>query len=494
MRAAAVTLLFAITVGQALAADLTVNIGRSDNPSPVVHLTIAGTDIAHLYRVTRNLDINANNWTLIGTQPGASNMTLFDDTTIGSATKAFYQILPVLPVAIPRTTWAAPIVDSQEDSVGGGSTPGTNATDGNPSTFWHTEWYPPENSHPGLPHHIDVDMGANFSVAGFRHLPRQDGVENGRIAQYEFYVSTDGSSWGMPVATGTFVDIMDETQVLFVPVTARWVRLKAISSYPLGTFVTSLAELTVLTDKIPQPKITSPSTDVIITVGDSVTLSGTATDLNPNPTFSYLWTFDPASGVPNSIAQNPGATQFNTSGTFTVTFSATDSLGLTGSTTRTVTVLSSAATSLSRAGWTLVSADSQETTAENGSATNAFDGDTSTYWHTRYTEAQDPYPHDIIINLGAAHNISGLRHLPRQDMINGRIEHYKFYVTNETDMSGTPINWGSPVTQGLLPDTSLGTEVHFSPKLGQYIWLRAEDAWSNTFIASLAELNVLTND
>ena len=54
-----------------------------------------------------------------------------------------------------------------------------------------------------------LNMGASYSVSGLRYLPRQDGgsgAVNGRIGQYEVYVSTDGTNWGTAVATGAFAN------------------------------------------------------------------------------------------------------------------------------------------------------------------------------------------------------------------------------------------------------------------------------------------------
>src|SRR6185312_11098900 len=70
---------------------------------------------------------------------------------------------------------------------------------------------------------------------------------------------------------------------------------------------------------------------------------------------------------------------------------------------------------ISQSGWSLISADSQETSAEDGKATNAFDGSTSTFWHTQYTGGATPYPHEIQIDLGATYALDGFRYVPRQD-------------------------------------------------------------------------------
>ena len=62
--------------------------------------------------------------------------------------------------------------------------------------------------------------------------------------------------------------------------------------------------------------------------------------------------------------------------------------------------------------WRLVYADSEETSAENGRATNAFDADPGTFWHTAWSSTPAPLPHEIQIDLGATYQVDGLRYLP----------------------------------------------------------------------------------
>jgi lysophospholipase L1-like esterase len=117
-----------------------------------------------------------------------------------------------------------------------------NSFDGNVNTFWHTEWYA---SNPSHPHEIQIDLGGVYEIEGFRYLPRQNGDVNGRIAQYEFYISTDGSDWGASVATGTFANDAAEKEVTFSPVTGQFIRLRALSEVN-GNPWTSVAELNLL--------------------------------------------------------------------------------------------------------------------------------------------------------------------------------------------------------------------------------------------------------
>src|SRR6516225_8251710 len=78
-------------------------------------------------------------------------------------------------------------VDSEETSGEDGK--GSNAVDGDPETKWHTQW---QDSSPGHPHEIIIELSRPSEIEGFTYLPRQDDNENGTIKDYEFYVSDDG--------------------------------------------------------------------------------------------------------------------------------------------------------------------------------------------------------------------------------------------------------------------------------------------------------------
>ncbi|MEU9104324.1 TIM-barrel domain-containing protein [Streptomyces xanthophaeus] len=119
--------------------------------------------------------------------------------------------------------------------------------------------------------------------------------------------------------------------------------------------------------------------------------------------------------------------------------------------------------------WSLVSADSQETAAENGAARNAFDGNPATLWHTAWsTGTPAPLPHELQIDLGARHTVDGLGYLPRQDGgVNGRIGSYEVYV------SDTTADWGSPVATGSFADTAAVKTTALSAKAGRYLRLKA---------------------
>jgi lysophospholipase L1-like esterase len=140
---------------------------------------------------------------------------------LGRTTTATRVVTVVGGQAIPTAGWTVPFVDSQEAGF-----EAANAFDGNPGTFWGTEW---TGAQPPPPHEIQIDLGANRDIVGFRYLPRQDGSTVGNIAHYQFYVSADGANWGAPTAAGTFAPDSSVKEVTFGLRTGRYVRLRALS-------------------------------------------------------------------------------------------------------------------------------------------------------------------------------------------------------------------------------------------------------------------------
>ncbi len=87
----------------------------------------------------------------------------------------------------------------------------------------------------------------------------------------------------------------------------------------------------------PNGVIDTPSSGVTINIGDSVDFTGTGSDPDNNLPLSYLWDFgDPA--IADALVEDPGLIQFNNVGSFTVTFTVTDDLGLADPTPATVNV------------------------------------------------------------------------------------------------------------------------------------------------------------
>jgi beta-galactosidase len=77
------------------------------------------------------------------------------------------------------------VVFADSEELGGDDGNAGNALDGDPATFWHTEW---ASAQPKHPHRLVIDLGSERELAALRYLARQDSP-NGRLAQVRVYVS-----------------------------------------------------------------------------------------------------------------------------------------------------------------------------------------------------------------------------------------------------------------------------------------------------------------
>lgn len=95
-----------------------------------------------------------------------------------------------------------------------------------------------------------------------------------------------------------------------------------------------------------------------------------------------------------------------------------------------------------------ISADSEETDDQNAPASAAIDGNPDTFWHTAWEPegtADAPLPHRLTIDLGTTQPITGFSYLPRQDLANGRVASWEFFVSKD----GT--TWGAAVKASSFP-------------------------------------------
>ena len=130
-------------------------------------------------------------------------------------------------------------VDSEETSAE--NSPASKAIDGNTNSFWHTEY---GGGVDALPHEVQVLLPETIDIEGFTYLPRQN-QSNGRIANYEFYVSNDPNNWGTAVATGTWGNSTSMKTVNFTQKSGRFFRLVALSEVNGQQYVTA-AEINVI--------------------------------------------------------------------------------------------------------------------------------------------------------------------------------------------------------------------------------------------------------
>ena len=339
--------------------------------------------------------------------------------------------------------------------------------------MWTTQWY--KVTPPPCPHEIQINLGKSYSIDSFSYLPRQDGGTNGTIANYEFYISSDGVNWGTAVSAGTFAN---NTKVKTVSLAARsgqYIRLRALSEVNGGPW-TSAAQITLtgtsvttgtysITASAGTGGAISPAGPTTVNSGGSQTYSVTA---NTGYTISGV-TVDGASvGALSSYTFSNVIANHSIAATFSVT-------GTSGN--------------IPPTGWTLKYADSQELVGQNGAATNAFDGQPGSVWlmwtTQWYNVTPPPCPHEIQINLGKSYSIDSFSYLPRQDGgTNGTIGQYEFYVSSDG------INWGTAVATGTFANTTQVKTVSLTAKSGQYIRLRALSEVNGGPWTSAAQISV----
>lgn len=157
---------------------------------------------------------------------------------------------------IDRSNWTILYVDSEE-LTGEGADNGHayHCLDGDSTTFWHTQW---QNATPNYPHEIWIDLGETHNINGFSCLTRGNNTRNGRINQFEFYVTSDTSDWGTPQCMGTLSypfpnsGVQQSAEAFFGAVEGRYVRLVGLNSVA-GDIYTMIAELNVYEDTLCAP-------------------------------------------------------------------------------------------------------------------------------------------------------------------------------------------------------------------------------------------------
>jgi hypothetical protein len=126
------------------------------------------------------------------------------------------------PVLIKKKNWKLVSADSEAAGY-----EAKLAIDGDPQTFWHTQF---ESKELPFPHEIVVDMRKAYVLHTFEYVPRQ-GSSHPRIKDFQLFVSTDGKRWGKPVLKGTFKDSEEVQTFAIDKVKARYFKLEGLTGY-----------------------------------------------------------------------------------------------------------------------------------------------------------------------------------------------------------------------------------------------------------------------
>jgi hypothetical protein len=114
----------------------------------------------------------------------------------------------------------------------------------------------------------------------------------------------------------------------------------------------------------------------------------------------------------------------------------------------------------------------------------AGDGDISTLWHTEFVGATPGYPHELVVDLGATHQLDGLLYVPRQDSPNGRVKDFEVRVSNDGK------TWNQPIAAGRWENDASFKYVVLPGSHARYVQLRGLSEVEGRPIMSAAELSI----
>jgi galactose oxidase len=428
---------------------------------------------------------------------------------------------------LPRTDWTATASDASTGSPVG------NVLDGNRDTIWHSQW---EGAPAPLPHTVIIDMKAVRDVSGLRYLPRQDGNPNGRIGQFGVDTSRDGVVFSAPVSAGTWADTAAEKTIAFQPLSARYVRLTAMTEAGNRGPWSSAAEIDLVRGQVAPPELprngwTATASDAStgfpasnVLDGDAATMWHSPYEGTPAPLPHFI-TIDmqavqDISGLrylprqddtPNgtigqySVAVSRDGATFSdpvAAGTWAddtmekaalfpavsaryIRLTAGTEAGNRGpwSSAAELSVLGEVPPPvLPRNGWTATASDA----ATGFPASNVLDAGTASIWHSRFGGTPAPLPHTVTIDMKSPQDISGLRYLPRQDgNPNGNIGRYAVSVSTD----GATF---SPVATGSFSDSATEKPVRFTAVTARHVRLTAmTEAGNRGPWSSAADIEIL---
>lgn len=134
----------------------------------------------------------------------------------------------------------------------------------------------------------------------------------------------------------------------------------------------------------------------------------------------------------------------------------------------------------------VVSFDSEETSGEDGTASNAVDGDPATIWHTQWESDSPACPHEIVLKLETPTKITGLTYVPRQDeQENGMIKDYEIFTSEDGKV------WGDAAVKGTFEKSGDTKTATFAPRTAGWIKLRALSEVNDGPWTSAAEITVV---
>ena len=131
---------------------------------------------------------------------------------------------------------------------------------------------------------------------------------------------------------------------------------------------------------------------------------------------------------------------------------------------------------------------SSENHANDRKAAHAIDGKAQTVWHSRFSDKAEKHPHELVIDLGKAYDISGFRYLARQDGgWNGAFAKTEFYLSDSAEQFPT-----DPVATTTFAKEKTAQALDLEkPVSGRYVKVRVLSEVNGKDWGSAAEIGII---
>lgn len=138
---------------------------------------------------------------------------------------------------------------------------------------------------------------------------------------------------------------------------------------------------------------------------------------------------------------------------------------------------------LDRTGWK-ATANTEETSDEgsNGFVSNVLDGNTDTYWHSKYSNGYAPLPHDIILDMLEEREVVQVGLAPRKN--NRNTKNGKFLMSNDQK------TWVEVGDFLMNPSSNSIQSFNTTSMKGRYLKVNITGSYHNNSCTMLSEINV----
>ncbi|WP_269939955.1 DUF7507 domain-containing protein [Arthrobacter sp. HY1533] len=188
--------------------------------------TLTAADVA-ANKVVKGLSVTARNGAkLAGASVSAAPVAACSDALCGQA--------PPMANLIPQNQLSIASVSSEElTGETAPSGPAAALLDGDYNTFWHSKW---SGTAGAYPFSVVFDLGKGYSVTGLEYTQRQNAA-NGKMKDYEIFVSNSPTEFGEKVSSGAFADSKDPQRIAIAGNKAgRYVKLVGLNGIANNAF------------------------------------------------------------------------------------------------------------------------------------------------------------------------------------------------------------------------------------------------------------------